>query len=73
MLNGILCFGQVSCSPFLLGHCAELGIAVTFLTEYGRFLCQMQGPVREIFYFVAHSTGLRIIITNQQFWLACSS
>jgi CRISPR-associated protein Cas1 len=46
MLNGILCFGQVSCSPFLLGYCAELGIAVTFLTEYGKFLCQMQGPVR---------------------------
>ncbi|NTU54606.1 MAG: type I-C CRISPR-associated endonuclease Cas1 [Chlorobiaceae bacterium] len=46
MLNGIVCFGQVSCSSFLLGHCAELGIAVTFLTEYGRFLCQMQGPVR---------------------------
>jgi CRISPR-associated protein Cas1 len=46
MLNGILCFGQVSCSPFLLGHCAELGITVTFLTDYGKFLCQMQGPVR---------------------------
>ena len=46
MLSGILCFGQVSCSPFLLGYCAELGIAVTFLTEYGRFLCQMQGPVK---------------------------
>lgn len=46
MLHGIVCFGQVSCSPFLLGYCAELGIAVTFLTEYGRFLCQMQGPVR---------------------------
>jgi CRISPR-associated protein Cas1 len=46
MLNGIVCFGQVSCSPFLLGYCAELGIAVTFLTEYGRFLCQMQGPVK---------------------------
>lgn len=46
MLNGILCFGQISCSPFLLGHCAELGIAVTFLTVNGRFLCQMQGPVR---------------------------
>lgn len=46
MLNGILCFGQVSCSPFLLGYCAELGIAVTFLTEKGRFLCQMQGPVK---------------------------
>ncbi|AAM72363.1 MAG TPA: type I-C CRISPR-associated endonuclease Cas1 [Chlorobaculum sp.] len=46
MLNGIVCFGQVSCSPFLLGHCAQLGVAVTFLTEHGRFLCQMQGPVK---------------------------
>jgi CRISP-associated protein Cas1 len=46
MLNGIVCFGQVSCSPFLLGYCAELGIAVTFLTEYGRFLYQVQGPVK---------------------------
>lgn len=46
MLNGVVCFGQVSCSPFLLGYCAELGIAVTFLTENGRFLCHVQGPVR---------------------------
>jgi len=46
MLDGILCFGQVSCSSFLLGHCAELGVTITFLTEYGKFLCQMQGPVR---------------------------
>lgn len=46
MLNGILCFGQVTCSPFLLGHCAELGVTVTFLTQYGKFLCSMQGPVK---------------------------
>jgi CRISPR-associated protein Cas1 len=46
MLNGVVCFGQVSCSPFLLGYCAELGIAVTFLTENGRFLCHVQGPIR---------------------------
>ena len=37
-LGGIVCFGQVSCSPFLLGHCAENGVAVSFLTERGRFL-----------------------------------
>jgi CRISPR-associated protein Cas1 len=44
-LGGIVCFGQVSCSPFLLGHCAENNVAVSFLTERGRFLARMQGPV----------------------------
>ncbi len=44
-LTGILCFGQVSCSPFLLGLCAEHGVALSFLTEHGRFLAKVQGPV----------------------------
>ncbi len=44
-LGGIVCFGQVSCSPFLLGFCAENGVAVSFLTENGRFLAKVQGPV----------------------------
>lgn len=44
-LSGIVCFGQVSCSPFLLGLCAESGVGVSFLTEYGRFLARVQGPV----------------------------
>jgi len=44
-LSGIVCFGQVSCSPFLLGLCAERGVGVSFFTEYGRFMARMQGPV----------------------------
>ena len=44
-LGGIVCFGNVLCSPFLLGHCAEHGVAVSFLTENGRFLARVQGPV----------------------------
>jgi CRISP-associated protein Cas1 len=44
-LSGIVCFGQVSCSPFLLGLCAERGVGVSFLTEKGRFLARVQGPV----------------------------
>lgn len=44
-LGGIVCFGQVSCSPFLMGHCAENQVAVSFLTEHGRFLAKVQGPV----------------------------
>jgi CRISPR-associated protein Cas1 len=44
-LQGVVCFGNVLCSPFLLGFCAEQGIGVTFLTEYGRFLASIRGPV----------------------------
>ncbi|MHC1712545.1 MAG: type I-C CRISPR-associated endonuclease Cas1c [Solidesulfovibrio sp.] len=44
-LAGVVCFGQVSASPFLLGHCAENDVAVSFLTEHGRFLARVQGAV----------------------------
>jgi CRISPR-associated protein Cas1 len=44
-LVAIVCFGQVSCSPFLLGLCTENGVKVTFLTEHGRFLARVEGPV----------------------------
>ncbi len=44
-LGGMVCFGNVLCSPFLLGHCAEHGVAVSFLSENGRFLARVQGPV----------------------------
>jgi CRISP-associated protein Cas1 len=44
-LSSIVCFGQVSCSPFLLGLCAEHGVKVAFLTENGRFLARVEGPV----------------------------
>lgn len=44
-LGGIVCFGRVSCSPFLMGFCAEKNVAITFLTEHGRYLAKVQGPV----------------------------
>ena len=42
-LGSIVCFGRVSCSPALLGACAQRGIAVTFLSYYGRFLAAVNG------------------------------
>ncbi|KJS06087.1 MAG: CRISPR-associated protein Cas1 [Gammaproteobacteria bacterium BRH_c0] len=42
-IGNILCFGQISVSPFLMGYCAEQGIGLTFFTEYGRFLARVQG------------------------------
>ncbi|MGD0277632.1 MAG: CRISPR-associated endonuclease Cas1, partial [Syntrophales bacterium] len=44
-IGGIVCFGQVSCSPYLMGFCAENGVAISFLTENGRFLARVQGAV----------------------------
>lgn len=45
-LSGIVCFGNVLCSPFLLGFCAEKDISISFMTEHGRFLAAVKGPVR---------------------------
>lgn len=42
-LGGIVCFGRVSCSPYLMGLCGERGVALSFLTERGRFLARVHG------------------------------
>ncbi len=44
-LDGIVTFGNVGCSPFLMGFCAERKVSVSFLTENGRFLARVTGPV----------------------------
>ncbi len=44
-LSGIVCFGQVSCSPELMHFCAESEVGVSFLSEHGRFLAKVQGPI----------------------------
>lgn len=44
-LGGVVCFGQVSCSPALMGLCAERGVGLAFLTENGRFVARVQGGV----------------------------
>jgi len=44
-IAGIVCFGNVSCSPYLMGFCAENDVAISFLSEHGRFLAKVQGPV----------------------------
>lgn len=44
-LGGIVCFGNVMCSPFLMHHCSEHRVLISFLSEHGRFLARVQGPV----------------------------
>lgn len=44
-LGSIVCFGNVGCSPFLMGLCGENNVSLSFLTENGRFLARVHGPV----------------------------
>jgi CRISPR-associated protein Cas1 len=44
-LEGIVCVGLVSISPALMGFCAESRVGVSFLTEHGRFLARVEGPI----------------------------
>jgi len=44
-LGSIVCFGNVACSPFLMGLCGERNVTLSFLTERGRFLARVHGPV----------------------------
>jgi CRISPR-associated protein Cas1 len=44
-LDGIVCFGQVSCSPPLMQLCGERHVSISFLSEYGRFWARVNGPI----------------------------
>lgn len=44
-LGSIVCFGQVSCSPPLMGLCAERNVGISFLSMNGRFWARVEGPV----------------------------
>lgn len=57
-LANMVCFGNVTVSPFLMGYCAENNIELTFYTEYGRFLARVQGKI----------TGNVLLRRNQYRW-----
>lgn len=42
-IEGIVTFGHMGASPALLGMCVEKGVAVSFLTEYGKHLATVHG------------------------------
>ncbi len=45
-LEGIITFGYTGASPALMHKCTEMGIALTFLSANGRFLCRVEGEAR---------------------------
>ena len=42
-LEGVVCFGDVLCTPFALGLCVERGVHVSMLTQTGNFLARVSG------------------------------
>lgn len=44
-LKGVVLIGRVSTSPKALELCCEHGVTVTFLSESGRFIARVEGPV----------------------------
>ena len=45
-LEGIVVFGPVSVSPWLIHRCGEDGRSLSFMTSGGRFKARLEGPVR---------------------------
>jgi CRISPR-associated protein Cas1 len=44
-LQGIVVFGQVTVTPFLLHRCADDGRELVWMTNFGRYKAQLSGPV----------------------------
>jgi CRISPR-associated protein Cas1 len=45
ILQGVVCFGNVLCSPSLMHFCATSNVAISFLNTNGKFMAKVQGPV----------------------------
>lgn len=45
ILDSIVCFGHVMCTPSLMHLCAKNHVAISYVSQYGKFLAKVQGPV----------------------------
>lgn len=70
MIGGVMCFGRTGASPALLAACAEVGIALSFLSPSGKFLARVEGPrtgnvlLRRTQYRVADSSSRAVPIVR---------
>jgi CRISPR-associated protein Cas1 len=46
LFESIVCFGKVNATGPLMGFCGRKGVPISFLSENGRFLARVDGPVR---------------------------
>lgn len=59
ILESIVCFTHAGASPGVMSLCAESGVALSFLSENGKFLARVSGP----------TTG-NVLLRRQQYRLA---
>ena len=52
--------------PILMGFCAENQVGLSFLTEHGRFLARVQGPVSGNVLLEGSSTGAPTISNSRR-------
>jgi CRISPR-associated protein Cas1 len=45
LINSVICFGNVMCSPFLFELCTENNVSLSYFTENGKFIARVQAPV----------------------------
>lgn len=45
-IEGIVTFGYCGASPSLMGLCAERNVSLSFLSEHGKFMGRISGPVK---------------------------
>ncbi len=45
ILDNIVCFGNVTCTPFVIGLCGKHQVPISFMNMNGRFLGRVIGPV----------------------------
>jgi len=44
-LEGIVCFGYLGATPALMDLCCDRGVSISYVSEFGRFLARVSGPV----------------------------
>lgn len=45
MIQGVVTFGPVYISPYAMAFCAERGVTITMLNQFGKFLARVEGAV----------------------------
>ena len=58
-IGSIACFGRIGISPQLMGYCGQNGIAITFMTEQGRFLAAVMALRPAMYCCVANNIDER--------------
>jgi CRISPR-associated protein Cas1 len=58
-LGSIVCFGRIGCTPALMALCGQAGVAISFLTSWGKFQARVTG-----------FTAGNVLLRRQQYRLA---